>query len=197
MRKLFKAIFVDVGGVLVRPSVGHEDLWDLWHTKIDEVEERKIVWWEVMKGKVTVSDFNQQLLAEGVFDEEFFIRINERDKTEAINWELVEIIKKLKKKFKVGLLTNNIAPNIDFYRTKLDNYSMFDVVISSHEVGMVKPDPEIFIEAAKRVGYKLSECVFIDDWGKNVKAAEKLGMKAILYKDNKGLVKELKKLKLL
>jgi putative hydrolase of the HAD superfamily/hydrolase len=58
---------------------------------------------------------------------------------------------------------------------------MFDDVVISGEVGMRKPDPEIFLLAARRLDLKPDECVFVDDLELNVDGARAVGMTAILH----------------
>ena len=58
---------------------------------------------------------------------------------------------------------------------------MFDDVVISGEVGMRKPEPEIFLLAARRLDLKPEECVFIDDLELNVDGARAVGMTAILH----------------
>ncbi|HEY0474700.1 MAG TPA: HAD family phosphatase [Kribbella sp.] len=58
---------------------------------------------------------------------------------------------------------------------------MFDDIVISGEVGLRKPEPQIFRLAAERVGLEPAECVFIDDLDLNVEAARALGMTAILH----------------
>ena len=60
---------------------------------------------------------------------------------------------------------------------------MFDVVVISGEVGMRKPEERIFRHAASLLGLDPAECVFIDDIEVNIKAAEAIGMTAILHRD--------------
>lgn len=197
MKSKIKAIFFDMGGVLVIPKPGYEHINKRWIETIDMSAEWNEMWFEVMRGKGDLGDFNKMLVERKVFEKEFVEILSDREKREHINLELVKIIKKLRKKYKVGLLTNNWAENIEYQKKHFGNYSIFDVVVSSHEVGMTKPDKEIFIEAAKRIGCKLSECVFVDDWDKNVEAANKLGMKGIQFINNDDLILSLEKLKIL
>ena len=53
---------------------------------------------------------------------------------------------------------------------------MFDVVVISSEVGMRKPEEEIFRHAAALLGLEPGECVFVDDIEANVLAAEAVGL---------------------
>lgn len=57
----------------------------------------------------------------------------------------------------------------------------FDAVVISGEVGMRKPEPEIFRRAVELTGLAPEECVFIDDIRHNVDAAIELGMTGILH----------------
>lgn len=56
---------------------------------------------------------------------------------------------------------------------------MFDVVVISGEVGMRKPDPEIFEYTLRELALSAGECVFIDDLLPNVRAASELGLVTI------------------
>lgn len=58
---------------------------------------------------------------------------------------------------------------------------MFDDIVISGEVGLRKPDAEIFRLAAGRLGLETSECVFVDDLQQNVDGARAVGMTAILH----------------
>jgi putative hydrolase of the HAD superfamily/hydrolase len=58
---------------------------------------------------------------------------------------------------------------------------MFDDIVISGEVGLRKPEPEIFLLAARRLDLKPEECVFIDDLALNVEGANALGMTGILH----------------
>jgi putative hydrolase of the HAD superfamily len=59
---------------------------------------------------------------------------------------------------------------------------MFDVVVISGEVGLRKPEPEIFELTYTRLGVPPASCVFVDDLPLNVEAAAELGMTAVLHR---------------
>ena len=59
---------------------------------------------------------------------------------------------------------------------------LFDAVVISGEVGLHKPQPEIFLLAAKQIGAEPSECVFVDDLRENCAGAEAVGMTAVLHR---------------
>ena len=97
--------------------------------------------------------------------------------------EHIEIIKKLKKDYKVGILSNNVQ---EWIVQVLKNYKiedLFDAVIVSSKVGARKPDALIYFEALKRLSVKPKESVFIaDEVSEDLVPATGLGMKTIWLK---------------
>ena len=71
---------------------------------------------------------------------------------------------------------------------------LFDGVVISGEVGLHKPEPEIFHLGAERVGLPPEECVFVDDLRENCEGAEAVGMTAILHRGAERTVPELERL---
>lgn len=64
---------------------------------------------------------------------------------------------------------------------RADFPGLFDTVVLSGEVGMRKPEKEIFLYAAQMLGLAPAECVFIDDTAANVAAAQACGMTGVLH----------------
>ena len=60
---------------------------------------------------------------------------------------------------------------------------LFDTVAISAVVGMHKPQGEIYLLAAERLGLPPSRCVFVDDLRENCAGAEAVGMTAILHRE--------------
>lgn len=71
-------------------------------------------------------------------------------------------------------LVSNSWGGRDYPREDFDD--LFDVVIISGEVGLRKPEPQIFALAAREVGVEPAGCVFVDDFQVNVEGAEAVGM---------------------
>lgn len=59
---------------------------------------------------------------------------------------------------------------------------LFDAWVISGEVGVRKPDPEIYALAAERIGLPPEECVFVDDLPGNLKPARALGMATVVHR---------------
>jgi putative hydrolase of the HAD superfamily len=80
--------------------------------------------------------------------------------------------------FSTALLSNSWG--CDEY-PRADFPDLFDTVVISGEVGMRKPEEDIFLYAAQTLGLTPQECVFIDDIGVNVSAAAACGMTGVLH----------------
>jgi len=111
--------------------------------------------------------------------------------TESINLHLISYIDELHKTYKTALLTNG---HFEFLEPRLEATqlnSIFDTVIISSRLGLVKPDPKIYEHTLKTLGVEAREAVLIDDISRNVSGAETIGMHAILYQDFSQLQQEL------
>lgn len=92
-----------------------------------------------------------------------------------------EVLQKLRKQVKVGLITNTLEVSFKPLREefKLDSY--FDVIMTSYEAGVLKPDPQIFRLALEKLGVAPHEAVMVGDNARDdVAAAEAIGMTGIL-----------------
>jgi putative hydrolase of the HAD superfamily len=60
---------------------------------------------------------------------------------------------------------------------------LFDTVVISAEVGLHKPQPEIYRLAAERLEVEPAECIFVDDLQENCAGAEAVGMTAVRFRN--------------
>ena len=95
---------------------------------------------------------------------------------------------------RTGVLTNSLglAPYNPYAPWRLTQ--RFDILVVSEEVGMRKPDPEIFAVALDRLGVPGERCVFVDDMAHNLPPARALGMTTLHLTDPKQAVAELERL---
>lgn len=71
---------------------------------------------------------------------------------------------------------------------------MFDDVVISGEVGLHKPEPEIYLMGAQKIGLPPEECVFVDDLKENITGAEGVGMTGILHRGAQTTIPRLEEL---
>jgi epoxide hydrolase-like predicted phosphatase len=72
--------------------------------------------------------------------------------------------------------------------------SIFDSIVISGKVGLRKPDPDIYLFAAKQAGVPADACVFVDDFSVNVEGAEAVGMTGVLHRDARKTIEQLEHL---
>ena len=111
-----------------------------------------------------------------------------------INREVEETIKSLKGKVRLVLLSNTNVLQYEYCRRKFKILNLFDGRIASHEVGMRKPNPLIFLKAVRKAGVLPFNCAYFDDIAEFIYAARCIGIRAFRYKNTEKLRKDLKKI---
>jgi putative hydrolase of the HAD superfamily len=96
--------------------------------------------------------------------------------------EVVESVHRLRADgYRTAIVTNNAREFRDAWLTMLPFDEMFDAIVDSSAVGMRKPNPEIFHHTLRELGgIEPSRAVFLDDHEGNIRAAEAVGLHAIL-----------------
>lgn len=93
-----------------------------------------------------------------------------------------ELLHSLKEKgYQVGLASSSPRPFIEAVLDALQIQPYFDVVISGEEVEKGKPAPDIYLDAAKKMGSTPDNCTVLEDAAHGVQAGKAAGMKVIGY----------------
>ena len=103
----------------------------------------------------------------------------------------IELIKILKKNYKIALLSNTNEWHFNYAIKPLEIFEQFDAVTLSHEVKTMKPDPGIYENCLMKLELQPHECIYIDDIRENSDQATKMGMTGIQYQSNDELLKSL------
>ena len=93
---------------------------------------------------------------------------------------------------RTGLISNSWGDGVAYDPALLEE--LFDAVVISGEVGLHKPQPEIFELGAERAGVPAAQCVFVDDLRENCEGAEAVGMTAVLHRGADGTLPRLEEL---
>lgn len=98
-----------------------------------------------------------------------------------------ELFEKLSKDYKIGIISDT-WPSADEVLKKAGVYDYIDSFTYSCYLGTSKPDEKMYLHALEHIGLPAEETVFIDDYPKNLEAAEKLGITPVLIltKEKKG-----------
>lgn len=107
--------------------------------------------------------------------------------------EKLDLLIELRKKYRVLLLSNTNSIHIQYSINRSFSYknrSMFDYFDKcylSYEMGMAKPDAEIFEALLSDAQLQAGECLLLDDGAKNIEQAHKLGIQTYLVKEKEDL----------
>jgi len=95
---------------------------------------------------------------------------------------LIELLEKLQdKKYPMAVASSSTPEIIDLIlrRTNLKNY--FQVIVSAQETGKSKPEPDIFLLTAEKLGIKPANCLVVEDSENGIRAAIAAGMTCVAY----------------
>lgn len=104
-----------------------------------------------------------------------------------VDEEVIDLVRRARFRGRY-VLSNTNELHWDFI---IENYSPvlahFDHLLTSHELRLEKPDPEIYRWVMRHTGAEASDHFFIDDLEPNVEAARALGWDAVIHQDAAGL----------
>ena len=197
---MIKAIIFDFGRVISSPkpqSLFHQYETDLGlpPDTINRIMFDSPYWQEAMLGRKTEKEFWYAIGPElGLQSPEKIDAFRHRYYAdESINEPVLKLIKTLHGRYKLGVLSNH-PPGLRDWLADWGILERFDDVFCSGDEGMVKPDPNAYHIALKRLGVSPHEAVFIDDTSGHVEAACKLGIHGIVFTNAADLELELNRL---
>lgn len=77
---------------------------------------------------------------------------------------------------KTALASSSVGEMVDYTTEKFDLRGRMDGILSARDIRVAKPDPEIFLKAAARVGVDPADCLVIEDSQHGINAAKAAGM---------------------
>ncbi len=191
-----KAIFFDIGGVLVRttdlePRRKWERRFGLRDWALQDLFFNSPVGQAAQIGRATTADAWAHVAATLDLD------AAELQQLQADFWRgdtfdesLLALVRGLRTRYKTGVISNALPDARAMFGGRL-NDDLFDVLVFSSEEGVKKPDPEIFLRALARLGVDAGESIFVDDVLENVEAARSLGLHSIHFRPDTDLEREL------
>ncbi len=186
---MIKAIIFDCFGVLLQRD-GHE-FYKLLTSKEKQKQINKLET-QADLGEISEKDFNRQVAE---LSDSTPAKVLAETTIYARNQEMLNFAHEMRgRKYKVSVLTNVSKDTISRFFTADEQRNLFDDMVISSEVGLVKPDPEIFALAARRLALKPEECIFVDDTASNCSAAAESGIKAVAYLGNTHTIKTIQML---
>lgn len=93
--------------------------------------------------------------------------------------------------YKMALATSSSKEKLEMQLNIHNLAEIFDVIVCADDVKTSKPNPEIFLISAKKLGMKLEECIVIEDSPAGIEAAHNAGIKSIHVEDLKKADKQM------
>lgn len=200
--KIIKAIVFDVAGVLCKKNM--HKIYPLLDKLAESYKVNSLQFRELRKkyaksaltGKISAGEFKNIIVNRlRIVDKKDFIKKWDKivEGELSIDKKAEKTVNKLKKNYILATLTN-VTEMMDQPRIKHRLYKHFKVKLASYQLKTKKPQMKFYRLLIKRLGVNPKDIIFIDDDKENLLPAENLGMKTILFKNNKQLIYELKKL---
>lgn len=182
-----KLVCFDLGGVIIRLcqtwqerclaagiELRNPQLWDAVDPK------REVLLMQYMTGQLSGSDFANKLSEhiEQIYNPAEIVRILDAwliDEYEGLS----QIVDQL---HEIGMDTAALSNTTPEHWARMNEFPTvlkLKNLLPSHEIGLHKPDPAIYIHLEKNLGYSGGEILFFDDTQENVDAAIKIGWQAI------------------
>ncbi|MCH7535594.1 MAG: HAD family phosphatase [Bacteroidetes bacterium] len=188
-----KNLIFDLGNVLIDidPKLSTEMFKKLGVHQIDEIYSLKSqndLFDNLEMGKISNDDFRNEIrhlsnsnLTDDQIDLAWSAMLLE------LPHERLELLADLKKRFRIFLLSNTNAIHIKSFNERLNQqnrkdffYDLFDHVYYSYEIGMRKPNADIYNHLLDDQSIVAEECLFIDDLQHNIDGAAQLNFKTQL-----------------
>ena len=93
----------------------------------------------------------------------------------------VDAVRSLAASYPLAVASSSNRPLIDAVLETAGIADCFVATVSSEEVPRGKPSPDVYLEAARRLGVAASRCAAIEDSGNGIRAAKAAGMLVIAY----------------
>ena len=194
---LAKTLLVDFGGVLTTPvrasfeAFARDENLDpaaLWRVMRDVARTEDDPFTLVETGKITQAEFDVSLaalfnewLGSAIASDDLKVRLFSRVGPDEA---MINAVRRAREQgVPTGLISNSWGGNYGeggYHRAMFDE--LFDSVVVSGEVGLRKPEPEIYLLAAERLGATPAECVFVDDFEVNAEGATAVGMLGLRHR---------------
>jgi glucose-1-phosphatase len=182
-----RAIIFDIGRVLIRVNVsratsGLAEGLSLSPEEIWSALEKDPRWPDWQEGRISPRDWHQHLskrLGSRLSFEQFVEVWNSA--LDPAPMQENAFLEKLGKRYRLAVLSNTDPLHVAHMERSYTFLSHFPVHIYSCKVGASKPNPLIYKEALSGCKVRANEAIYIDDVAAYAQAAERLGMRGIVF----------------
>lgn len=192
-----RAVLFDIGGVL--EMTPRTDWRDGWAARLGVTpgafEEQVGAIWEPGSVGAASLEALERLTADafGLGDADVSALMDDAwaEYVGTLNQELARYFASLRPRVRTGILSNSFVGAREREQELYGFEDMCDVIVYSHEVGWMKPDPRIYHAACDRLGCAAEDVVLLDDLPANIDGARAVGMHAVLFTDTAQAIADL------
>ena len=98
-----------------------------------------------------------------------------------LDTEVMKLVDKLRNRYKLVLLTDNLLETFDFWVERFSLKSKFNVIANSADYGILKSESEIYLLLLRSLGVRAPEVLLIDDDPCNLSVAELVGIRTLRF----------------
>ena len=198
-----KAVLFDFGGVLLQhmDGIDHraiEQRFGLAERTLMRCLYRESRYMEYQVGGCTLDEWMGSVRAAmvtAVGEEMAASLISAVEQAERpLNPDMLALVERLRASgYRTGIISNTIPGMEERFQQQVPHLiPLFDVRIGSGDLRIAKPDPEIYLHAARSLDLAPQLCVFTDDVAKYAQAAREVGMHGFHFQGYEGLVSDLR-----
>ncbi|KGY12692.1 HAD family hydrolase [Vibrio tubiashii] len=184
---MIKNVVFDVGNVIVRWAPLEIIRLTFGDVEQPEAMAKNVfmsdIWLDLNRGLLTEQEAKLRYQQELDFTADDSYRLFYYVKRSLIElYGSVALINKLKSAgYGVYALTDNVTELVDYLKQEYDFWPLFDGATVSADLGLLKPQPEIYQSLLTSNNLVAEECVFLDDMPHNVEGAKNVGIHAIQF----------------
>ena len=192
-----KAVVFDIGGVLENtPPTGWKEVWENKLTLAPgQLRQRMYDTWRAGSiGAISLEEVHVQtadILELGEAQVSSLMDDLWAEYLGTLNQELYDYFESLRPQYQTAILSNSFVGAREKEQAHYKFEDICDFIIYSHEVGMAKPNTEIYALTCKRLELEPSEVVFLDDAKVCVEAARAFGMRGVLFENTAQAISEI------
>ncbi|MDB5226533.1 MAG: hypothetical protein JWN78_726 [Bacteroidota bacterium] len=197
---MISLILFDLGKVIFDYSWNNTFLYwsDITGIPLEEIQSRFVlneIWNEYECGKKSPQEICRFI------NSQINIKLTQKEFEEGCNniyLELYEgineLLMELKNKYRIAALTNTNEVHCKVWLKRYENTLVhFEKIFISNEMGMRKPDKNIYLQTLKQLNVQPQEVLFLDDLKENIESAKSIGIHTIQVSSFQQMKTELQK----
>ena len=195
---MIKYIMSDLSEVIMQGYMGvGQELSPILNIPVEEIELEKTknfpLFIKLMEGKLSEDEYIKKFLeiTKWNISIEDFKNVVRKVLKKKIPGT-IDILKELKKHYKLVLLSDNVREWVDYILKVNKDLEIFNYKFFSYELESIKEDNITFVKVLDKIKAKPEEVFFIDDSLENIKSAESIGIKGVQFTTAEELQQKLK-----